>query len=193
MAFIATAAIFTGAFPAPPPQPEALMSVVAQLTRLSNYVVNDDTAFPYDHAFVLDTDYATWAGEGEPLVVVQAGWYWVWLNDTTLGTNYGGANNSDWLHAVGRNGITLNDTVFSQRHTGANAASAQLMSGGSPVYLQAGDELRTYFQNCVAGQTTLLVESNPTDGVPGGYLTDEGPGTLSPHLFLIRMAGPAPA
>jgi hypothetical protein len=177
-------------FAAPAAPEEEDMRVVAKLTRLSNVVVTEDTAFPYDTSVVLDTDYATWAGEGNPLVIVQTGWYWVHVNSTTLGTGYGGPSNLDWIHAVGRNGVTLADTVYSQRHIGASGASAQLLSGGSPVYLEAADELDVYYQNLVSGQTTLLVESNPSDGPD--YTTDTGPGTLSPHLFLVKMSGPAP-
>lgn len=174
------------------PPVEEDMRVVVKLTRLSNYVVTDDTAFPYDTAVVLDTAYATWAGEGNPVVVVREGWYWVHLNSTTLGTGYSSAPaNDDWLHAVGRNGLTLADTVYSQRHAGSTGASAQLMSGGSPVYLETGDEIDAYYQNLHSGLTTLLLESNPTDGP--NYLTDTGPGTLSPHLFLIAMSGSAPS
>jgi hypothetical protein len=179
-----------GSFTSPPEEDE--MRVVAKLTRLSNIVVTEDTAFPYDEAVVLDTAYATWAGEGNPLVIVQSRWYGIVVNSTTLGTSYSSApDNSDWLHAVGRNGITLADTVVSERHSGLSGASAQLMSTGPwPVYLEAGDELDTYYQNLVSGQTTLLVESNPTDGP--NYLTDVGPGTLSPHLILIALSGDAP-
>lgn len=178
-------------FPAPAAAGEPEMSVVAKLTRLSNVVVTEDTAFPYDTSVVLDTDFVTWAGSGNPLVIVQTGWYWVHVNSTTLGTGYGGPNNSDWVHAVGRNGITLADTIYSQRNSSGNAASAQLMSGGSPVYLEANDEIRVYYQNLVSGATTLLVESNPSDGPD--YTTDTGPGTLSPHIFLVRMGGDAPS
>lgn len=171
--------------------PEDDMRVVAKLTRLSNIVVTENTAFPYDTAIVLDTAYATWAGEGNPLVIVTTGWYWIHLNSTTLGTFYGGPDNSDWLHAVGRNGITLADTVYGERNSSGNAATAQFISGGSPVYLEAGDEIDVYYTNLKSGETTLLVESNPSDGPD--YTTDTGPGTLSPHIFLIKMSGDAPA
>lgn len=175
------------------------MQVVAFMTRLSNYIVSNDTSFPYDTARVLDTDYFTWSGiEGDPLVCQIEGWYGIILNSTTLGTGYGttgigsgtpAPTNVDWVHAVGRNGITLNDTVVSERHTGASGASAQLMSTGPwPVYLEGGDELQTYYQNINAA--TLLVESNPSDGP--NYHTDTGPGTLSPHLIIIRGRGTAP-
>lgn len=174
------------------------MRVVAFLTRLSNHVVTEDTAFPYDDARVLDTDYFTWAGTGNPLVCVQEGWYGIILNSTVLGTLYENGSGTpapssqDWIHAVGRNGVTLADTIVSERHVGVNGASAQLMSTGPwPVYLEAGDELETYYQNHVSGATTLLVESNPTDGP--NYFTDAGDGVLSPHLILIKGAGSAPS
>lgn len=166
------------------------MTMVAFLTRLSNYVVNNDTAFPFDTARVMDTSYCTWAGTGNPIVIVTEGWYWVGVNATTLGTYYGGANNSDWVTAVGRNGVDLAHTVISERHYHSSAASADLMSIGAPVYLYVADEIDVYFQNPNA--STLLVESNPSDGLPSGYLTDAGPGTIGTHLFLIAMAGIAP-
>lgn len=167
------------------------MRVVAFLTRMSNIVVTEDTAFPYDHAVVLDTTYFTWAGEGNPLVCVTTGWYGISLNSTTLGTFYSGPSNLSWLHAVGRNGITLADTVVSERHDADSGAGAQLMSTGPwPVYLTTGDELDAYYQNLTAGTTTILVESNPTDGPD--YTTDAGPGTLSPHFIITRMAGAVP-
>lgn len=176
------------------------MAVVAFLTRLSNYVVTEDTSFPYDHARVLNTAYFTWAGEGNPLVCVQTGWYGIVLNSTTLGTGYGttglgsgtpAPDNSDWVHAVGRNGITLADTVVSERHVGLSGSSAQLMSTGPwPVYLESGDELDAYYQNLASGVSTLLIESNPTDGP--NYHTDTGDGVLSPHLILVTLTGNAP-
>lgn len=171
--------------------------IVAFLTRMSNYVVNDDTAFPYDHAVVLDTTYFTWAGEGNPLVCATTGWYGIALNTTVLGTQYTNGSgtpapsSADFVHAVGVNGITLADTVVSERHVSTSGAGAQLMSTGPwPVYLTAGDEIDVYMQNAVGGAGSLLVESNPTDGP--NYFTDAGPGTLSPHLILIKMAGTAP-
>lgn len=173
------------------PNTEEDMRIVAKLTRLSNIVVTDNAAFPYDTAVILDTAYATWAGEGDPLVIVQSSWYWLWLNSTTLGTGYGGPSNADWLHAVARNGISLDNTLpGAARDSSGNGLSAQIMSSGSPVYLEAGDELETYYQNLVSGQTTLLVESNPSVGPD--YTTCVGPGTLSPHLILVKMSGDAP-
>lgn len=173
--------------------------IVAFLTRFSNIVVTEDTEFPYDHAVVLDTDFFTWAGEGNPLVCQVDGWYGIQVNSTTLGTGYGttglgsgtaAPNNSDWLHAVGKNGITLADTVISERHVGLSGASAQLMSTGPcPVYLEAGDTIDVYYQN-LAGSSSLLVESNPSDGP--NYHTDTGPGTLSPHLIITTITGSVP-
>jgi len=167
------------------------MTLAVKLTRLFNLEINDNTAFPYDTAIVLDTSYATWAGTGNPVVIVRTGWYFVWVNSTTLGTGYSSApDNSDWLHAVGRNGITLDDTIYGERNSSGNGASAQFISGGSPAYLEAGDELEVYYVNFVTGETSILVESNPSVGP--NYLTCAGPGTLSPHLMLIAMGGLAP-
>jgi hypothetical protein len=123
------------------------VGVVAGLTRLSNLEIRDDSSFPYDTSITMNPEYVTWAGEGEPLVIRRDGWYWVWVNSTTLGEGYGGPPNADWLHAVGRNGIGLKDTIYSQRHTGRTNEAAQLMSGGSPVYLEVGDRLQVYYQN----------------------------------------------
>lgn len=183
------------------PSPEDDPMIVAFLTRFSNLVVADDTSFSYDHAVVLEEDYFTWSGTpGDPLVCQRAGWYGLALNSTTLGTSYGttglgsgtaAPSNLDWLHAVGRNGIALEDTVVSERHAGDNGAGAQLMSTGPwPVYLEVGDTLETYYQNLTAGQSTILVESNPSDGP--NFHTDTGPGTLSPHLIVTTMRGAVP-
>ena len=161
------------------------MILVAFLTRLSNHVIADDTAFPYDTSVILNTGYFTWAGTGNPLVCARAGRYGGTLVSTTLGTFYGGADNTDWIHAIGRNGITLAATILSERHTGASGASAQLMTTGMQAFkdlFAVGDTIRVYYQNTNAAN--LLVESNPSDGLPSGYLTDAGPGTLSPHIQL---------
>ena len=173
------------------------MKVVAFLTRLTNVVVTEDTRFSYDTARVMDGSFFTWAGSGAALVCVQTGWYGIILNSTVLGTGYTNGSGTpapstlDFIHAVGRNGITLAATVLSERHVGVTGASAQLMSTGPwPVYLTSGDTLETYYQNMVSGETTILVESNPTDGP--NYFTDVGPGTLSPHLIVVKMTGNAP-
>ena len=50
---------------------------------------------------------------------------------------------------------------------------------------EAGDELWVYDQTALGD--SLLVESNPTDGEPDNFTQDAGPGTLSPHLFLIAF------
>jgi hypothetical protein len=167
--------------------------IVAFMTRLSNYVINDDTSFPFDHARVLDTTYFTWTGTpGDPLVCQVEGWYFLKGNFTTLGTGYGGADNTDWFAAISRNGLTLDDMVVAGRkRAGSGAgASADLFEISDDVYLEVGDEIFVLFQN--TGASTLLVESNPSDGVPSGYLTDAGPGTLSPHLVIETRSGPAP-
>lgn len=163
------------------------MRLVAFLTRLSNYVIADDTAFPYDTSVYLDTNYFTWAGTGNPLVCARAGRYAGTLVSTTLGTDYGGANNADWLHAIGRNGLALANTILSERHPGGSGVNAQLMTTGLQVFkdlFSVGDTIRVYYQN--ANASSLLVESNPTDGPD--YTTDTGPGTLSPHLQLYWVS-----
>jgi hypothetical protein len=167
------------------------MTMVAYLTRLQNKVINNDTAFDWDTAVVMDSAFAHWAiSDATKLYIDRAGWYWIGGDFTTLGTSYGGGANSDWLAGIGKNGITLNDTIVMERHAHSSGATADLMSIGAPVYLLDTDYVQVYFQNPNAA--SLLVESNPSDGVPSGYLTDTGPGTMSPHLFLIAMGGAAP-
>lgn len=160
------------------------MKLVAFMTRLSNYVIADDTAFPYDTAVYINNAYMTWAGSGNPLVCARAGRYAGTLVSTTLGTNYGGASNSDWIHAIGRNGVTLADTILSERHAHSSGATADLMTTGLQVFkdlFSVGDTIEVYYQNI--NGSTILVESNPTDGPD--YTTDVGPGTLSPHLQIF--------
>lgn len=166
------------------------MRVVAFLTRLSNRVHNDDTKFPWTTARVMDTTYCTWAGgASDGIVIVQTGWYWVHVNITTLGTFYSGATNADYFVMVSRNGITLDDTLIGASHSRPGGEGASLMHTGSPVYLEAGDELFVYTQN--ADGSSLLIESNPTDGPD--YTTDTGPGTISPHFILVKLSGNAPS
>lgn len=172
--------------------PEDNMRVVAYLTRLSNIVHNDDTKFPWDTARVMDEAYCTWAGGAtDGIVIVASSWYWVHVDITTLGTDYGGASNADYTVLVSRNGITLSDTLIGAGHLRPGGAGAGLMHTGSPVYLEAGDEVFVYTQNALAG--TLLIESNPSDGAPSGYLADAGPGTIGPHLILVKLSGLPPA
>ena len=165
------------------------MSVVAFLTRLSNIVVAEDTTFPFDHARVMDTDYCTWAGEDEPIVIVQEGWYRIESNITTLGTFYGGPSNARWFGLIGRNGNDLANTIDGH-HRDYSDTGADLTSFGTTEWLEVGDEITLYFQN--PSGTGLLVESNPSDGVPDGYLDDEGPGTIGPKFILTKVGGPAP-
>lgn len=165
------------------------MRVVAFLTRLSNRVHSDDTIFPFDTARVMDTAYCTWGGgSSDGIVIVQSRWYWVHANITALGTSYGGADNSDYFVLIGKNGITLADTIIGASHGREVGDGATLMHTGSPVYLEAGDEIFLYTQN--ADASSLLIESNPTDGPD--YTTDTGPGTIGPHLILVALSGNAP-
>jgi hypothetical protein len=176
-----------GSFTAPVIEDED-MRVVAFLTRLSNIVVAEDTTFPFDTARLMDTDYCTWAGEDAPIVIVQEGWYVIHGNFTTLGTFYGGPSNARWFAFIGRNGNLLADTIAGELHS-YSSTGADLMSIGTIEWLEAGDEITVYFQNATG--TGLLVESNPSDGPD--YTTDTGPGTISPHLILARVAGNAPS
>jgi hypothetical protein len=163
------------------------MRVVAFLTRLSNIVATEDATFPFDTARVMDTDYATWAGEGDPIVIVQSSWYWIHGNFTVLGPFYSGPGIGRWSAFVGRNGNTLADTIVGESHT-YSSTGADIMSIGSPYYLEAGDEITLYFVN--PSGTGILVESNPTDGPD--YTTDVGEGVISPHLILVKLSGNAP-
>lgn len=168
------------------------MTMVAFLTRSANLVITEDTAFDWDLAPVMDAGYAHWAiGDPTKLYIDRTGWYWAGGNFTTLGTDYGGASNANWVAAIGKNGVTLADTIVAERHEAVSGAKADLMSIGSPVYLLDTDYVQVFFQN--TNGTTLLVEANVSDGVPSGYLADAGTHVLSPHLFLIAMAGSAPA
>ena len=166
------------------------MRVVAYLTRLSNIVVDNGDPFPFDTARVMDTDYATWSETpGDPIVIVQSRWYYVGGDFTSLASFYGGPAAADWIVQLTRNGLDLDHTIVAEwvyePTTGATGRGL-----GSPVYLEAGDEIQATVINSSA--STILIESNPSDGVPDGYLADAGPGTLSPHLYLIALSGPAP-
>lgn len=168
------------------------MTMVAYLTRLTNVVIADDTAFSWDTARLMNTSYASWTiGDPTKLYIDRTGWYFVGADITTLGTSYGGADNSDWLACIGKNGIALANTQIAERHRASTAVNADLMSIGTPMYLLDTDYLQLYLQN--ANAANILVESNPSDGLPSGYLTDAGPGTISPHLYLIAMGGGAPS
>lgn len=169
--------------------------LVAYLTRLSNHVVNDGDPFPFDtERITTNATYFTWTGTpGDPLVCVAEGWYNLRGNFTSLGTFYGGSANTDWSAFIGRNGDDLDHyVVASRKHAGSGAgASADLLELSDDVYLFAADEITVSFSNNT-GAGNLLIESNPSDGVPSGYLTDAGPGTLSPHLIIETRSGPAP-
>ena len=166
--------------------------IVASLTRLSNIVVANNAAFPFDHARVMHPGYCSWAGEGNPVVILRRGWYNMAGIFTTLGTTpYGGPSNDDWIAAITRNGLALADFVVAGRHNPSNGAGADLMPTISDdVWCEVSDEIDVIFQNQSA--STILVESNPSDGSPSGYLTDAGPGTLSPHLVIKAVAGAEP-
>lgn len=167
----------------------------AMLTRLSNRVHANSTAFPFDSAAV-DPD--GWWSAGAPsrltVPVGKTGWYIVGADVTTLGTNYGGTTNVNVQIQIAKNwngvaGDLLNATVVYERFDNANGTAAHGNATASLVYLQAGDYLQLTTFN--SNGADLLIESNPSDGVPSGYLTDAGPGTLSPHLYVIPAHGPA--
>lgn len=165
--------------------------VGAYVTRLSNVVIANNTAFTFDTEIV-DTD-AIWdAGNPTVFTVPATGWWWVGCDMTSLGTSYGGANNADLLYAVLKNwdgvSATLGYMIIAERFANSNGASAHLNSTASPVYLTAGDELQLIVIN--NGASSTLIESNPSDGVPSGFLADSGPGTLSPHFYMVWIGSP---
>lgn len=120
----------------------------------------------------------------------QGGWYFVGADITTLGTDYSGPSNDNVQIAVLKNwdGVAtqLDHYVCYERFNNENGSNAHGNSLLQPVLLAAGDVLQVVL---IGSAGTLLVESNPSDGLPSGYLTDTGPGTLSPHFYVLR-AGP---
>lgn len=160
------------------------------ITSLVNLIADADgtpSAFPFNHE-PDDTPY--WDITDPTVITVPAtGWYWVGVDITTLGTGYGGANNQKVMIQVVRNwdGLQphLDDMVAWERFYNLNGISAHGNSLLQPVYLNEGDELQLILQS--GGNTSLLVESNPSDGIPSGFLADEGPGTLSPHFYIFPV------
>lgn len=164
------------------------------LTRLANKVIANNTAFDFDTAWAINPLYGTWViGAPTKIKVVTPGWYEVGGDFTTLGTNYAGASNLDWIAAITRNGITLAEFIVAERKRAGsgNGASADLMSFSSPVLLAADDEIQVIFQNQNAAN--ILVESNPSVPPTSGsdYTTRPGSGAMSPHLYVVYI-GAAP-
>jgi hypothetical protein len=148
------------------------------LTRLSNVTVEPGEVLAFDHAVT----------GGEPVVVVPVdGWYWVGVNLTTLGTYYGGPPNTEVQISVVKNWDRttpyLTSTVAAERFHNRDGGSAEVNSLLQPVPLTAGDRLEVV----LTSPSGLLVESNPSDGQPGSFTTDDGPGTLSPHFYLLPL------
>lgn len=168
--------------------PAVNSGLVSFLTRSSNIKVSNEQPFPWNTE--IDDVGDTW-DPADPTVITAAatGWYWVGVNITTLGTSYGGPNNSNVMITVLKNwdgvSIQLGYYVAWERFANTASTSAQGNSLLQMVHLEAGDEL----QVALIGATSagLLVESNPSDGLPSGFLTDAGPGTLSPHFYLIPV------
>ncbi len=157
----------------------------ASIRRLANLVIADATAFPFDTA--TDDPLGMWdLGDATKLTIPRTGWYWVGADITTLGTNYGGPNNQQVMIEVCRNwdGVEphLDEDVVFERFWNKNGSEAHGNSTLQLVHLVAGDYLQLLLTGSGSG---LLVESNPSDGLPSGYLTDTGPGTLSPHLYVV--------
>lgn len=157
----------------------------ALVTRMSNLRVGNGIAFTFD-AEVSD-QYNMWnASDPTVLTIPWEGWWWVGVNATTLGTSYGGPSNLWTIIEVVRNwdGVEphLDDNVAFERFYNGIATSAFGNSLLQLVYLKEGDRLQVLFSGPAA--QGLLVESNPSDGQPSGFLTDSGPGTLSPHFYV---------
>lgn len=159
------------------------------LTRHSNLIIANDVAFPFDATLAADPLYATWDGSTK-VVIVKEGWYHVAADVTTLGGNYGGPSNVDWLAAIGVNGIDLGHTFVAERQFHSSGGTADLMSIGSDIYLVAGDTVQFYVENHTLGVSSLLVESNPSRPPSSGndYRTQPGTGAISPHLS-VRFVG----
>jgi hypothetical protein len=169
------------------------------INRLSNHVVSTNVVFPFGQALYDSTGGSMWTAGSPSKIVIPAGVgnskLWVIGADiTTLGTSYGGTGNQRVILEIVKNwpgneavNPHLNYEVAGERFWNENAASAYLNSiSFHPVLLNEGDELELL----VTGSgSDLLVESNPSDGVPSGYLTDDGPGTLSPRFYAFLWPG----
>lgn len=172
------------------------MTMVLNLSITANTTIADDTAFPWDVATVEDTSYASWDFATDPTKVniVRTGWYLVGADITTLGTSYGGADNADVIALIGKNGLTLDDTIIAERSDKPNSTGVGLFTvGPQPRYLEAGDYIQLYIQN-VNANTTML-ESNPSTPPATGsdYTNQPGTGVIGSHLYLIAMGGGAPS
>lgn len=156
----------------------------------SNEVVAQGDTVTFTAA-TTESDAAAWSvGNPDRLTIQAAGWYTVGFDVTTLGTDYGGPSNQVVVASITKNwdGVVpyLDATVAFERFYNNSGALAQGNSHATAVYLEAGDYLQLVLAGNVAG---LLVESNPSDGLPGGFPTDTGPGTLSPHLYAVPCVG----
>lgn len=156
------------------------------VTRLTNIVLANNVPLAFDSAPAANATYGSWSSaDPTKLVIAKTGWYLVGVDLTTLGTNYNGPDNSDWVGAVGRNGVDLAHLILGQRHDHSSGGTADLMSFSSPVRLTAADYLQLIVQNPLA--SGLLVESNvsvpPTSG--SDYTTRPGTGVIGPHLYAI--------
>lgn len=156
------------------------------LSSHANDVVRNEEPLAFDTA---NLDTAAMFNPADPtvLTVTLTGWYWVGVDVTTLGTYYKGPDNRNVQIAVMRNwtpGATqLNHYIAYARHQNRDGASAAGNSLLQLVPLVAGDRLQVVLIGPTAGG--LLVESNPSDGLPGGFPTDMGPGTMSPHFYVV--------
>lgn len=166
----------------------------AKLTSLVNYVNTNGDALVFDTILTDSGGFVDLVADSSKITVQRTGWYWVGANITTLGTDYSGSNNSNVALSITKNwdGVAayLDSTVAFERFENDLSTSAQANSILQQVYLTEGDYIQVVTYTSSA--SNLLIESNPSDGSPGGYPTDAGLGTLSPHLFVQWVGGYGP-
>lgn len=165
-----------------------------KLTSSVNYIIDNSTPLYFDTEMVDAGDFFDAGTDNTKIIIRRTGWYWVGANITTLGTDYSGPNNSNVVLAIMKNwdGVStqLDYYVAFERYDNGMSGAAQGNTLLQQVYLEEDDEL----QLIVIGPTAsgLLIESNPSDGLPGGFPTDSGTGVLSPHFFAMWATGHGP-
>lgn len=163
----------------------AVLPYGTSVMSTANDTVTNEEPIPFNTELI---DSAGMWSIGDPTKVhiPRDDWYWVGADITTLGTAYGGPNNTNVSIAIMKNwdGVStqLGYYVAYERFNNEDGASAAGNSLLQLVYLEAGDVLQVIL---IGNAGSLLVESNPSDGVPSGFPNDTGPGTLSPHFFVI--------
>jgi hypothetical protein len=166
----------------------------AKVTSLVNYVNTNGDALVFDSVLTDSGSFTNLGTHASRITIQRTGWYWVGANITTLGTDYSGSNNSNVSISIVKNwdGVSayLDSTIAFERFENGLSTSAQANSILQQVYLTSGDYVEVITYSSVGSD--LLIESNPSDGSPGGYPTDAGLGTLSPHFFIQWIGGFGP-